>query len=170
MSQLEGTAKINFAAGLEWHAALNLQPRLHPGPEVIFEAGPALGGPRFSVTLTETRDLVLVVTDANGIDHSTPPVSGALLEKPVHLVCAVCPVGGGEFELGVFINNARQAVFRGKADLNGPMTVLTSIGTNVRGEHPAAFQLAEMAMYNSCTPTEARSRLHGYFKARYALA
>jgi hypothetical protein len=169
MSSLHGDAELDLSKGFELHAVLKLNPQLREGRKVIFETGPLLGGPRFTVALDDANNPILLATDVAGNEHVCGPVPGQDFATSAYLACACCPADAGVARLAIFVNGAERATAKVLADLGGRIKALVSVGTDVRGEHAAAFELVEIATYERCLSQSDRARLAGYFRARYGL-
>src|SRR5215207_1593403 len=138
MSQLSGAESLDLSNGLSWHAAIELPERPADEERVLWEQGPLLGGPRFTVLTVGGSSVMLEVTTDDGIVHRTKPVPMPLNEGH-HAELYVFPVGPGKWELGVRIDNVEKTRTTFEGALSKADPAITAMGSDVLGQRPAAF-------------------------------
>jgi hypothetical protein len=170
MSQLSTSQALEMAKGLRWHAVIEIKRQPHGGRKVLADYGPVLGGPRFTAMLNDADKIVLEVVDDAGGVHATPPAD-IPINHGVHLECAIAQVQAPDhYALEVRINDRLVATHRFIGTFVDLPDALGSIGSNVRGDDPAAFTLGELIIFakNSQSDDE-RAGLQKYFAEKWNL-
>src|SRR6266852_1011189 len=116
MSQLAGELDVDLSTGFDWHAVLSIPAELPSERSVIYETGPLLGGPKFTVWLNLETKLAVTVADVSGHTIEVGPVA-VPLDRFMYLECFAAPLADRNLELGICVDGKELAVRTGKAEL-----------------------------------------------------
>ncbi len=182
---------LDLSRGVEWHAVIILYAQPLPGTDpifrkgpptrvefhaeptpgdrkVIFEAGPLDGGPKLTLGLDAQNKLFIAATDVDGMEYSTPSVEVPELDRPLYVACIVEPAKEG-IRLRLMVDGVFRADVPVRANFGGSTMVKSSMGTDVRGEQPAAFAMLEFLGYVEPQTDQVRSQIGDYLRAKHGL-
>jgi hypothetical protein len=174
MSQLKtepGKMEINLNKGFSLYAVIKVEPQKHKGRKVIFQIKQEIGSFVLTIGLDEKDDLKMWITDFLGIEFNSESIPKNLFfNKFVFLTASIASNNQeeGTSIIGIGVDDYFQQR-KISANLGTSSPAQLSIGATIEGNENAAFQLAELMLYESIQSQEEKNKLRTYVKTKYAI-
>ncbi len=163
-----GRVQLDHARGFSFFAVMKVLEQKHAGEKVFWEAG-GRGGPGVTIGLDKDDAMVFRVRDVAGRVSATPGVPREkFFDERFHVVfCGLEHRPGGPSRVFIELDRKLMAEAEAGGDWGGKSDVPSSIGCTLEGGSPAAFQLAEVAIFASSPNDSERDALFAYAREKY---
>lgn len=171
LEQTNETTKLNLdlTKGFSWLAVLNITNQKHEGKKIIYEICQKNTPISLSIGLDEEDNLKIWLVDINKKNFSTRPIpKDTFLNRFILLSCKIVPKGSN-FILKLSIKNGPQSQITISGNLGQNSEANFAIGANLNGKDNAAFDLAELIVYERNITEVEQLQLEKYIEEKYEI-